>query len=335
MNRSTARIAAGLWTLTFMLAAAGIGLGGESMAAEPLKVTVARGTANAFPQPAIALKLDLYKEVGLDVDDRLLVSGRESLKTILGGQATFAMVAATPLALAAFHEQGFAIIAENGSCPKFQVVGKKSAGVNKPEDLKGKRLGTSLGSDAEFLMYGFLKGNKLSEQDVKIMNVGGGDMVTSLQTGAIDAFASWQPNPWKASQELKDDAVIMESPAGELEARYFIITTKKIAEENPEAVRRFLKAMLMADDVIRNDPEKAMAIVAADLQADPALVKAIWPTYRYGARLDPALITEFEKCAVWAKEKGYVNAKAETPAYRTIVLPDFLKALAPEAVTLQ
>lgn len=326
------------WFVANVVAVAGIALlycAATPVCAAEIQVTVARGTANAFPQPAIALKMGYYKQVGLDVEDRLLVSGRESLKTILGGQATFAMVAATPLALATFHETSFAILSENGSCPKFQMVGKKSAGITKPQDLKGKKVGTSLGSDAEFLLAGFLASNGIEEKDVRVMNVGGGDMVTSLQTGAIDAFASWQPNPWKATQEMPEDAIIMESVAGEQEARYFVITTKRITKENPEACRRFLKAMLMADQLIRDNPEKARQIVADDLQASLSLVDAIWGTYRYGQRLDEQLIKEFEKGAAWAKAKGYVNSDAKTPDYRAIIVPTFLKELSPEAVNLK
>ena len=75
-------------------------------------------------------------------------------------------------------------------------------------ELRGKRIGYALGSNAHYSLLQALAGADLNEKDVRLVPMDVSGMPKALQAGSIDAFSAWEPTP---SIALKDceNAMIM------------------------------------------------------------------------------------------------------------------------------
>jgi len=310
----------------------------ETPAAEaevtPIELTVARSGALAWPQVAIIEDQGYYDDVSLQVESFYFVAGREAMDALVGKQADIATVALTPVVFAAFQDQPLAVVAENASYPNNVITARADAGISTAEDLRGKRIGTTLGTDLHYFLDAFLAAYGMTESDVEVINIPPNDLVLSLSNNEIDAFAIWQPHPWKAQQEMGNNIVFLKPPAGTYEARYLVVTRKDVLEEKPEAVKRFLQAFHMADEFIAANPEKAKQIVADDWEAPLEMVAGVWDGYRRGLRLEDTLIREAESQAQWAIDTGKSPAGAEMPDYRALIYPDLLREIVLDAVNL-
>lgn len=72
------------------------------------------------------------------------------------------------------------------------VVPAKSP-IQTARDLKGRRIGTGRGSIGHYLVLATLERAGLKREDVNIVFLGPIDARTALSSGAIDAWATWEP----------------------------------------------------------------------------------------------------------------------------------------------
>lgn len=303
---------------------------------DSIAITVSRSTAGPWPQTIVAEEMGFYKAVGLEVETLKSQSGRDAFSALIGGAADIATVALTPMVFAAFQEQPIAIIVENASNPKNVIVARADAGIESAEDLRGKKISTTTGTDLHYFLDAFLAAYGMTEADVEVVNAPPNDHLTILQRGDVDAFAIWQPFPYLAEREMGDNAVILAPPAGTYEARYLISTTQDFLAENPEAIERFLEAFKLADEYIAANPDETLALVAGDIGTEVEELEGYYfDSYRIGLRLEPTLLDEAVAQAQWAIDTGAAPEGADIPDFMSLIFPGPLSAVYPEAVTLE
>lgn len=301
----------------------------------PLELKVARSGALAWPQIAVVENQGYYDDVGLKVESFYFVAGREAMDALVGKQADIATVALTPVVFAAFQNQPLAVVAENASYPNNVITARVDAGISKPEDLRGKKIGTALGTDLQYFLDKFLVAYGMTENDVEVINVPPNDLVLALSNAEIDAFSIWQPLPYNAQQEMGDNIILLKPPAGTYEARYLVVTRQDVLKDKREAVKRFLEAFHMADEFIAANPDKAKQIVAEDWKAPLDMVSGVWDGYRRGLRLEDTLVDEAVKQAQWAIDVGNAPAGSKIPDYRALIFPEILQEISPVSVNLK
>ncbi|HET9716919.1 MAG TPA: ABC transporter substrate-binding protein [Pseudolabrys sp.] len=132
--------------------------------------------------------------------------------------------------------------------PPFAVIGRRSRGVNSPKDLEGKTLGAPAADGAYAQWPIFVKVNGIDASKVKIENVGFAVREPMLAAGQVDAITGYS---FTAYIDLKDKGVPVTDINVMLMADYgvelygnAILVNSKFADENPEAVRGFLRAFL-------------------------------------------------------------------------------------------
>src|SRR6187397_1607265 len=84
------------------------------------------------------------------------------------------------------------IVANDYSDGNDMIVAKP--GIKSMTDLKGKKIGVEVGFVDHLLLLNALKANKMTEKDVKIVNVKTDDTPNALKSGTVDAIGAWQPN---------------------------------------------------------------------------------------------------------------------------------------------
>jgi sulfonate transport system substrate-binding protein len=119
------------------------------------------------------------------------------------------------------------------------LVTRKDTGITKVEDLKGKRVAVTRGTDPHIFLVRALQEAKLTEKDVKLVLLQHPDGRTALERGDVDAWAGL--DPLMAAAEVETGAQLFYRNAG-ANTWGVLNVSEAFAKENPALVGRVLKA---------------------------------------------------------------------------------------------
>jgi NitT/TauT family transport system substrate-binding protein len=155
----------------------------------------------------------------------------------------------------------------------YSVVGRKSRGVTYPKDLEGKKLGAT--RDESFAQWKtFVQANALDESKIVIENIGMPVREPMLAAGQVDAVTG--PS-FVSYINLKDRGVPPDDISVMLMADYgvnlygnAILVSQKFADENPEAVKAFLRAFTKG---LKDSIAKSSAAIDSAIKRNDTLRK--------------------------------------------------------------
>lgn len=131
------------------------------------------------------------------------------------------------------------------------VIGRPSHGVSRLEDLKGKKVAYASGTSSETILQLALDSVGLSFNDIQAYDMDTSNMVSAMISGSVDACATWSPNSARILNILGDDAIKFVSNVDFIDVSVSPaswVCTPKYAQENPEILVRFIKALYKAMD---------------------------------------------------------------------------------------
>ena len=337
------KITFSIWIGTlFVIAALGTG---SYLLAEPkdqkaqeptgIRETIRIGVARTpLSSPAvIALTQRHFAKEGLDVAIKEYGSGRRALKSMFAGEVDISTVADTPIVFSSFDRRDYSVFATFVySYRDSKIISFKDKNINTGADLKGKKVGTNIGTSGHFFLGLCLTYNHVSMGEVELINIKAADLPVSLKNNAVDAISVWEPFAHEAKQLLQDKAI--ELPCSEIYRTTFNFAVMKgFAKDHPETLEKFLRAVDNAVTFIKNNKEKSQAIVATSLNLDEENVRAIWDDYVFEIFLDQSLLLSWEDIARWAIENKFTD-KTKVPNYLNFIYLDGLEAVKPEAITI-
>jgi NitT/TauT family transport system substrate-binding protein len=132
--------------------------------------------------------------------------------------------------------------------PPFAVIGRKSRGIERPKDLEGKKLGAPPTDGAYAQWPIFVQVTGIDASKVTIENVSFPVREPMLAAGQVDAVTGFS---FSSFVNLKDRGVAPDDITVLMMADYgvnlygnAIFVNPKFLSENPDAVKRFLRAFL-------------------------------------------------------------------------------------------
>lgn len=276
-----------------------------------------------------------FSQNGLDVTIRKYDTGVGSLDGMLNGEADITVgVTEFPTVGWAFRKAGFRIIGSVAKIEQIYLVGRKDRGIEKVSDLKGKMVGTTFRTIAEFHLGRFLDLHGMNmQEDVALVDVKTpAEWVNAVANGEIDAIATAQPYVNSAKERLGANAVIW--PAQSSQPIFGLIAaTDEWIKKHPELVTRFLESMAQAEEYSIRHPAEAKAIVQKQLNLDAAYMETRWSQNRFSLSLDQSLILAMEDEARWMIINN-LTAEKQIPNFLDYIHENSLKAIKPEAVNI-
>lgn len=296
---------------------------------EPLRLRLAAYEGDVGALEWIALEQGFYERVGLKAEVRGYVSGKEAMDALRSGQADVATASDYVFVTGSFNDPDLRTLASISHYRNKGVVGRRDHGIEHPADLKGKKIGLTSPSGAEYTLYVFLALNGLSDKDVTIVNLPPQGIVEALKSGTIDAGITWQPHVQTLQSVLGDNGVTFEGSVFDV---YLLLATRQdLLAGNRTGIKRLLHALTLADDWVRGNPVAAKALVARRFGLDPAVVERQWPNMGFGLNLPQELLVAMDGEARWLAARG----KGQTiPDYTGFIAADPLREVDASAVTL-
>ena len=176
------------------------------------------------------------------------------------GELPFAIVSGDQVILARAQDLPVVYVMEWFQRFPIAVISKASAGIDRPEDLAGRQVGLPGYFGASYVGYaGLLEAAGLTQGDVNADDIGF-TQVEALLTDQVEAVVGYANNePLQLAALGEEINVIYVADAVDMVANG-LITNEKIIEQNPEQVRRFVRATLRGLADTMEDPAAAFAI---------------------------------------------------------------------------
>jgi len=189
----------------------------------------------------------------------------------------------------------------------YRIVARKSAGIAKVSDLKGKRITTPRNTSAEYFLVRMLATANLTEADVTIVPITPvTDMSVALKDRRVDAIAMWEPESERAIAATGDDAIVLQDRTVYRELFNLNTSTKVLADPaKRRAIVEFVRALMTSSEQLRSRPQDFWAYISTKLNYSQELVSKSWPELRYAGAMVSDLLDVMEREEVWvARERN-------------------------------
>ncbi len=242
------RLAARLLALPLVLMLAGMGTSlaakevtiGYQLIYNPWKVPIADGT--------------FEKQTGYKIKWTKFESGAKVITAMASGDVHIALAGSSPIAAAV--SQGIDVqlfwIVEDIAAAEALVV-RNGAGINAPQDLKGKKVGVPFVSTTHFHVLFALEQFGIKPEQVQLLNMQPPAIAAAWERGDIDAAFVWDP---ALGRIKKTGKVLITSGQlcewGKCTFDGFLVN-RKFAQANKEFMAKFVKIVADADASYRDN----------------------------------------------------------------------------------
>jgi NitT/TauT family transport system substrate-binding protein len=299
----------------------------------PQKITVAYTWQPQSTLVHVAVAKGYFSEEGLEVAPLMHTYGKAALQSVIENKADFATVAETPLMFNILKGEKILVIANiEASSMNNAIVARKDADIAKPADLKGKRIGYTPGTTSDFFLDSLLTANGLTRQDIRPVAIKPEEMQDAIMAKKIDATSTWNYPLTQIKQQLGANGAVFFDREIYTET-FNIAARQEFVQKNPETVKRFLRALIKAEDFVAQDPEGAQSIMSAATKIDHALIHDVWNAFNYHVVLGQTLLITLEDETRWAM-KNKLTDQTVMPDYLNYIHTDSLRAVRPEAIRM-
>lgn len=249
---------------------------------------------------------------------RIFNAGPSLIEALFAGEIDIGYIGPGP-ALNGFAKskgEGLKIIsgaAANG----VGIVVRKGAGINRLEDLKGKRIATpQLGNTQDIAARHFLI-HKLGQSDANnIIPIANAEQLGLLERGEIDA--AWAPEPWAARLVAEAGGKLLAEEKDLWERKRFtlavVIASPAFLKNHPDAARKMLRAHRAWTERLTKDVDGTLPLLGKalnDLTGKTIPPEAFRAAFSRTVFTDEPLAETLETFAQWAYDLGFAREKAK------------------------
>jgi len=169
---------------------------------------------------------------------------------------------------------------------EYRIVARRSAGIRRLVDLRGRKVGTPANTSAEYYLSKMLRTVKLDESDVTVVPMPVADMAAAMKHGDVDAVSGWEPGAQDSIAALGADAIVFQDPP--VYRELFNLNTTAGVLSDP-AKRRLLvgvvRAIAGASRDVRARPADVRPLLSSRINVPQATIATVWRHFRFPASI--------------------------------------------------
>jgi NitT/TauT family transport system substrate-binding protein len=215
-------------------------------------------------------------------------AGPSAIEALFAGAIDMTYIGPNPAITGYVRSQGEALrVVAGAASGGASLVVRNDAGIQKPEDFRGKRVATpQLGNTQDVALRAWLKAHGLKSTDkggdVQVIPLANPDQLTLFLKKGLDA--AWAPEPWatRLIREGNGRLFLDERdlwPQGQFVITHLIVRTKFL-NEHPDLVKNWIRAHVELTEWINAHLPEAKRILNQQIQAET------------GKALSPAILDE-------------------------------------------
>lgn len=254
---------------------------GSGADAKPLKKVTYLTSFGNFGRDAyawVAKDKGFFEEAGFDVDIKPGQGTGGVIAAIVSGQAQFAPTDLTGslLQMGSGQAKDFVAVAAIQQRTMAAIATTEGNGIATPKDLEGKRLADTPGSVVRNLFPTYARLAGVDADKVTWVNGDAQTLMGTLASGSVDGIGQFVVGEPTIEAVTKRKAVLL--PYSDVMPDLYgnvLITSKRIAEQEPETVKRFTAALLKGLEYSLANSKEAAEILKRNVDVtNPAAAAA-------------------------------------------------------------
>jgi NitT/TauT family transport system substrate-binding protein len=197
----------------------------------------------------------------------------------------------------------------------YRLVARRSAGISKLSDLKGKRVMVPRLTSAHYYLAAMLRSAGLSEKDVTLVSMPAAPPAAAgqpapppskfrsaeaLARGDVDVIATFEPEPAVAMNLLGKDGIVLQDRKVYREAFNLNARGKDLADpEKRRAIVRYVRAVADATKALKKDPKPYLSHISSVIGFSEEQIGWGWPETEFPVRIIPDMLDVLETEEVW------------------------------------
>jgi NitT/TauT family transport system substrate-binding protein len=223
----------------------------------------------------IAEEQKLFKANGLDITIKDYETGLATTDALNKGEVDVAACAEFIIVGKAFQKERILSIATIAKNLNQLIIGRTDKGIKTFTDLKGKKIGVSRKTAAEFYLGRFLELNGRSIEEITLVDLLPSQLQDALAHGYVDAVIAWQPWASQIEKQVPNEKVVWPAQSNQL-LYWNIVGIDTWVTNHPELIKRLLSSLIQAEEYLARNPGEAKAIVQTRLKYDDTYMAKVW-----------------------------------------------------------
>jgi len=208
---------------------------------------------------------EIFADEGTEIEYVLSQGSNRALEFLSGGSVDFGSTAGAAALMAKGNGAPIKNIYVYSQPEWTALVTNQDSEIENVEDLAGKKVAATLGTDPYIFLVRALNEAGVSEDELEIINLQHSDGANALATNQVDAWAGLDPH--MARQELETGAELFyRNPS--FNTYGFLNVREAFADEYPEAVEKVIEAYEKARKWVEENPEETIEIMVQEAQID-------------------------------------------------------------------
>ncbi len=231
---------------------------GDARAAGSSTIRSSHGTGFCNLNFFLTTALQLGQQEGVTLDMIVTPTFADQITFLGAGQADAGLIPYTNFI--ALREAGAPVkIVAGGGIEGCTLIAQP--GLDSPEKLKGKTLGTFQLNTLEILPYDWLKKHGVKFSDINVRYMGSTpEAAEAFKAGAIDLFSAIEPYGTALVNDVK--GAVMLSDGTDIYGKGYtdcvFVVREDVIQGNPKAVKGIIKAMMQAQLMAETEPQEAL-----------------------------------------------------------------------------
>ena len=304
-----------------------------AMAGHPF-LTITTGTGAMDGPVIIAHEKGFFKEQGTKTTIISLRRGKLAFQTYEQGKSDATTTNSMHIVRSNFDASQHVIIGTlSHTDNQLKLLARKSAGITKVSDLKGKKIAMPRAGLSHFYLDKFLLFNGLTLDDVEEVFVGKKEIASTIGSGLAQATMQHGLPIAETKKILGDDYVIFQNPVIHKKALHLLVPRKWVTQHREQA-KGLLRAILKAEEFIKTNTDESIEILAKAKKYDVTdMARTVRHEMDYYLSLKQSIFTELEGMEQWALDNNIVERK--TPRnYLEMIDYSLLEEIDPNRVTI-
>jgi NitT/TauT family transport system substrate-binding protein len=221
----------------------------------------------------------------------------------------------------------------------YRLVARRSAGINRLADLKGKRVLVPRLTSAQYYLVAMLRSAGLKEEDVTLVSLPAaqpGEPVKfrnaeALARGDADVIATFEPEPGYAVRKLGKDAIVLQDRKVYREAFNLHARAPDLADPvKRRAIVTFVRAVADASRALQKNPKPYLPHVSSVIGFTEEEIGWGWPETRFPVKIIPDMLDVLE-----VEEQWVAKASNRAPRGRAELAKFIDRSVVEEALALR
>ena len=232
-------------------------------------------TPGTSPRFFVARDQQAFQKAGLAPQYSKFITGPTMLAALKGEDIDVAFMTTPPAIFGLAQELDIRVFfIESDASGTQALVSTTQAAMKSLADQKGRVIGVTYGTSAHYALLKSLEKFKLTQADVKILDMQPSAMLPAFINGNIAGAWSW--DPWTAKMENEGGMLVGSLTTMQLPMPGVWVVRTKWLSGNKDAVQRFINAMDATTSYMKTHEGEAVSALGKELGVDPDLAKRIY-----------------------------------------------------------